>query len=332
MGCGSCGSGSGGCGSGGCGTGGACGTASCPALQVHDWLAHMGLAPPSEDLDVVEVKFKGQRKGFYQNAGMLDVQVGDMVIVEADRGIDLGMVNLTGELVRVRLKTEAEQNSDKLPKVIRPATPDELETYERKHEDEAEASIIGRELVAKMRLKMKISDVEWQFDRNRITFYFTADRRVDFRKLVREMARRFRTRVELRQIGARDEAARIGGIGSCGRELCCSTWMQRFKPVAMHAAKVQDLPLNPVRLSGQCGRLKCCLNYELEQYTGALKRFPRVGRPVQTTRGKGVVQKVDIFREELALRFEGGTSWETFTLEELNAIRVRKDRDTSEHT
>src|SRR5690606_13129762 len=160
--------------------------------------------------------------------------------------------------------------------------------------------------IDRLKLPMKLVDVEWQFDLSKVTFFFTADHRVDFRQLVRDLASRFRTRVELRQIGARDEAGRVGGIGSCGRELCCSTWLQEFKPVSTQAAKIQSLPLNPVRLSGQCGRLKCCLNYELEQYMSALKNFPPVDTRVRTDEGMAIVQKLDIFRDMVWLEFPSG--------------------------
>jgi len=170
-----------------------------------------------------------------------------------------------------------------------------------------------------MNLPMKLVDVEWQFDHKKVTFYFTAEHRVDFRALVRELAKRFRTRVELRQIGARDEAARIGGIGSCGRELCCSTWLQSFQPVSTQSAKIQNLPLNPVRLSGQCGRLKCCLNYELELYMGALKDYPRIDSYVTTKNGKGRVQKINIFKEVVWVQFEDGT-WGECALADLHGV------------
>jgi cell fate regulator YaaT (PSP1 superfamily) len=170
-----------------------------------------------------------------------------------------------------------------------------------------------------MNLPMKLVDVEWQFDHKKVTFYFTAEHRVDFRELVRDLARRFRTRVELRQIGARDEAARIGGIGSCGRELCCSTWLQEFKPVSTQAAKVQNLPLNPVRLSGQCGRLKCCLNYELEQYMSALSAFPEISTPITTEYGRGSIEKLDIFKNIVWILYSDNT-WDSKPLSEVQNL------------
>lgn len=304
MGCGSCGTGGGcgaGCGgNGSCSTGGGCGssrkgTAACPALRVYDWLNDLGIAGPEPTVDVAEIQFKGGRKGFFGNASNFDIHTGDYVIVEADRGVDFGTVHLTGELVRLRLKS-IENQPERFPQVVRKASLADIDVWESIKEKETETFLIGRRAIDKMNLPMKLVDVEWQFDGNKVTFYFTAEHRVDFRRLVRQLASEFKTRVELRQIGARDEAARIGGIGSCGRELCCSTWLQEFKPVSTQAAKAQNLPLNPVKLSGQCGRLKCCLNYELEQYMEALRNFPPIDMEVRTEYGRGIVQKVDIFK------------------------------------
>ena len=302
---------SGGCSSGGCASGGC---QSCPLVHAYDWLADV--QPMGEEVEEVEVVFKGGRKGFYRNTKQLDIQTGDYVIVEADRGIDFGTIHLMGELVRLRMDAKnLEQNS--FPKVVRKVTTQDIQRWERNKSEEAEAFLVGRKIVDRMNLPMKIADVEWQFDHKKVTFYFTADRRIDFRQLVRKMAGEFRTRVELRQIGVRDEAARLGGIGSCGRELCCSTWLQEFKPVTTQAAKVQDLPLNPVRLSGQCGRLKCCLNYELEFYMKALKAFPRIGQKIETPTGNAQVQKMDIFRQTVLLKFEEGQR-ESRSLDEVN--------------
>ncbi len=257
--------------------------------------------------EVIEVAFKGGRTGFFRNPGRLDLVTGDEVIVTADRGIDLGRVNMQGEMVRLRLKSRGLSTADDFPNVIRRASRKDLERWFSNKSRETETFVMGRETVDRMNLPMKIADVEWQFDGKKVTFYFTAERRVDFRQLVRKLAGQFRTRVELRQIGVRDEAARLGGIGSCGRELCCTTWLQEFRPVSTQAAKVQDLPLNPVRLSGQCGRLKCCLNYELEQYMAALKALPKPGTFVQTTEGRGKVVKLDIFKSLVWVQQEGGS-------------------------
>ena len=323
MGCGSCGSG--GCGpgcggNGGCGSkSGRAGTAACPAMHVFDWLNELGVGPASVVYDLVEVTFKGGRKGFYRNANGLELQTGDYVIVTADRGVDLGTVHMTGELVRLRVKSKGLEESATFPDVIRLADLDDIEQSDANREQEAETFLVGRRAIERMNLPMKLVDVEWQFDHSKVTFYFTAEHRVDFRQLVRDLASRFRTRVELRQIGARDEAARLGGIGSCGRELCCSTWLQEFKPVSTQAAKMQNLPLNPVRLSGQCGRLKCCLNYELEQYMQALEEFPPVDTPLKTATGSGVIAKLDIFKRMVWIHYRDGT-WEDKPLDEVRAL------------
>lgn len=291
---------------GGC-CAGSCRTGGCPPGRAFDWLSGLERGEYARDQPAVEVRFKGQRKGYYRNADDIRIAAGDMVVVEADRGVDLGMVSLMGELVRIRIQHSESFQVEQLPRIVRLATDEDMERAEANREQEREAFEVGRRMVEKLELPMNISDVEWQFDRNKVTLFFTAERRVDFRKLVRELAGKFRTRVELRQIGARDEAARLGGLATCGREFCCSTWLPDFAPVAMHAAKVQDLPLNPVRLGGQCGRLKCCLNFELEQYVQALKHLPRVGKSIQTAQGKAQVLKVDIFRSRVTLRYSDGT-------------------------
>ena len=325
MACGSGGCGSGGCGSGGCGSGG-CGSSGeggCPALHVYDWLTDLGVGGAPVVYEIVEVTFKGGRKGFYRNVHGLDLHTGDYVIVEADRGIDFGTVHMVGELVRLRLKSKGLDEQTQCPNIVRPATLEDIERWEANKEKETETFLVGRRAIDRMNLAMKLVDVEWQFDHKKVTFYFTADHRVDFRALVRDLAKRFRTRVELRQIGARDEAARLGGIGSCGRELCCSTWLQSFKPVSTQAAKAQNLPLNPVRLSGQCGRLKCCLNYELELYMRALEAFPGVNTPVVTPKGRGTIQKLDIFKDIVWIQYEDGT-WEDRSLSEIKRLLAEK--------
>ncbi len=323
MACSSCSTGGGGCGAG-CGGNGGCGssrggTAACPSMHAYDWLTDLGIVAAPVVYRLVEVAFKGGRKGVYRNQETIELQTGDFVIVEADRGLDFGSVHLVGEMVRLRMKSKGLDEDQAFPSVMRVATLKDIERWETIREEEAEAFLVSRRTIDSMNLPMKLVDAEWQFDQKKITFYFTADHRVDFRDLVRELARRFRTRVELRQIGARDEAARIGGIGSCGRELCCSTWLQDFKPVSTQAARVQNLPLNPVRLSGQCGRLKCCLNYELEQYMSALQSFPPVETPILTSVGNGVVQKLDIFHDRVWVEHPEGVI-EDLTLDEALAF------------
>jgi len=319
MGCGSGGS----CGSGGC-AGGSCGTGGgCPIPRTLDWLNTVGQDHPQVAFEALEVVFKGGRKAFFRNALQLSVETGDYVIVEADRGHDFGTIHMRGEMVRLRMQAEEVDRDALLPNVIRRATLADIEQWEDLKEEESESFHICRRAIDALELPMKLVDAEWQFDRKKITFYFTADHRVDFRALVRKLARTFKTRVELRQIGARDEAARLGGIGSCGRELCCSTWLQEFAPVSTQAAKLQNLPLNPVRLSGQCGRLKCCLNYELEQYMHELEDYPSVDTPIRTDVGRGTVQKLDIFKERVWIQYDDGT-WDDRALAEVRSILARQ--------
>jgi cell fate regulator YaaT (PSP1 superfamily) len=275
-------------------------------MHVYDWLSDMGIDRPPVDDGVGEVGFKGVRRGFFRNPAGLTVHAGDYVVVEADRGLDFATVHMTGELVELKLRRSDDTDVRSLPKLIRIAEDQDIRQWQKNRDVEGEAIQTCRGMVERLKLQMKVADVEWQFDRKKVTFFFTAERRVDFRQLVRDLAGKFRTRVELRQIGVRDEAARLGGIGSCGRELCCSTWLEDFKPVTTQAAKAQDLPLNPIRLSGQCGRLQCCLNYELEQYMAALDRLPSAGQRVRV-RGKIVrVLKVDIFRDRILVEDPSG--------------------------
>ncbi len=288
-------------------------------MHVFDWLSDIGIDGDPVQYGCVEVAFKGGRKGFYRNERSLDIQTGDHVIVEADRGVDFGRVHMSGELVRLRVKSLGIDRESELPAVVRKASSADVDKWGENRTKEADTFVVGRNAIDRRNMPMKLVDVEWQFDHKKVTFYFTAENRVDFRELVRDLARRFHTRVELRQIGARDEAARIGGIGSCGRELCCSTWLQEFKPVATQAAKVQNLPLNPARLSGQCGRLKCCLNYELEQYMTTLRRFPKLDTPVTTGHGDGRVKKLDIFKDVVWIAHSDGT-WEDKPLEDVRGL------------
>ncbi len=283
----------------------------------------MGIAAPARTFDHVEVQFKGGRKAFYHLPLDVDAITGDLVVVEADRGIDCGHIHLSGEMARLRFKSHVLAEDSRMPNVIRRGTTEDWDRWESNRQEEREAYDVCRHQIEALRLEMKLTDAEWQFDRKKITFFFTAEQRVDFRQLVRDLATQFRTRVELRQIGARDGAARIGGIGSCGRELCCSTWLTEFKPVSTQAARAQHLPLNPTRLSGQCGRLKCCLNYELEQYMRALKEFPRPDTAVTTDNGEGHVRQVDIFKRIVWVEYED-RSWAQFSVEAIQTFLPRR--------
>ncbi|MBN8588568.1 MAG: Signal peptidase-like protein [Rhodothermia bacterium] len=320
MACGSCGTGgceTGGCSSGGCGVKKEAG--SCPSMFAHDWLNVVDLERPGTEFGVYEVLFKAGRRGFYANNNNLDLSIGDPVLVEADRGVDYGTINLTGEMVRLRLKSKKTDPTTAFPAIIRTATLEDIEHAEKRAERESASFTMCRELIDKHELTMRLVDVEWQFDGNKVTFFFTSDKRVDFRKLVRDLAARLSTRIELRQIGARDAAARVGGLGSCGRELCCSTWLQEFKPVSTTAAKFQSLPLNLTRLSGQCGRLKCCLNYELEQYIEALNEYPDIGISFNSPNGRAYITKLDIFKQLVWFELQDG-SFDAMPLTEIRKI------------
>ncbi len=310
----------------GCGSKSRAGTTACPATQAFDWLQDMGISQPTRTFDLVEVQFKGGRKELFKDITQNGVETGDWVIVQAEKGLDLGSVHLSGELVRLRARQQDKGGKQERLNVVRLAHPDEVDRLEKNRRDEGDALYDAKQRVDRHRLEMKMVDAEWQFDRGKLTLYFTSAQRVDFRSLVRELGAQHGTRVELRQIGARDEAARIGGLGSCGRELCCSTWLQEFKPVSTTAARAQHLPLNPTRLSGQCGRLKCCLNYELETYMRAVKGMPSAGTPVETPHGVGQVRQVDIFRAIVWVEYRDKT-WAEFTLDALRPfLRSRRSK------
>jgi cell fate regulator YaaT (PSP1 superfamily) len=260
----------------------------------------------------VEVRFKGTRKGYFVWNDEADpIRVKDAVVVEVERGRDLGRVTAVGDVATKKCDGctscavgEAAEEAPAMKSVVRRATPEDLKTHEeiRLSEEEVRQKVIQR--VRAHELLMKVSDTEWQWDRNKLTIYFTADKRVDFRALVRDLASLFRTRIELRQIGARDEAARLSGVGRCGREYCCSTWLKELSPVNLGLAKDQHLSLNPSQISGGCGRLLCCLKYEHEFYVAARKRFPKEGKTLKTSVGAEKVIAVDIFRERVFLRHD----------------------------
>lgn len=263
-----------------------------------------------------EVVFKSTRKDYFTYQG-LDLVPGDRVVVEADRGEDVGEVSAVGQIAE-RKCSSAGGCGTAVPdrRVVRMANTSDAERLARLRAEEDRVRIQAREVVDRHGLKMKVTDAEWQADRNKLILYFTADRRVDFRQLVRDLARTFRTRIELKQIGVRDEAARLGGIGRCGRELCSSTWLPELKPVSLQLAKDQGLTLNPSQISGLCGRLMCCLMYEHQTYVESRRRFPREGRTLRTTRGQEQVVAVDILREQVTLRDEEGQR-RTLHLDEL---------------
>jgi cell fate regulator YaaT (PSP1 superfamily) len=276
---------------------------------------------------IVEVSFKGNRRNYYA-ADRDDIQISDYVIVEADRGEDLGRVTAAGAIAERKCSGCSTGCAAPVPqlRLVRQASSNEVDRAVQLRADEPRVRRITREKVAHYGLKMKVSEAEWQFDRNKLTIFFTAERRVDFRELVRDLARTFRTRIELKQIGVRDEAALLGGIGRCGRELCCSTWLRELKPVSLQLAKDQRLSLNPAQISGCCGRLMCCLTYEHDAYVQARKRFPREGKALITRSGREKVVSVDIWRERVLLKDEDGNR-RTVALEELKSEVAAAEAD-----
>jgi len=272
-----------------------------------------------DSLDLIEVEFKGSRRAYFYKDKDLQLSTMDYVIVEAEKGFDLGKVYLTGELVHIKRKGQV-LRKDILRKVIRKAETEDLEKMFENRRMEENAFLVCRKKIEKHELLMKLVDVEYQFDRNRVTFYFTSDKRIDFRELVKDLAAEYKTRIELRQIGVRDEAKMIGGISSCGRELCCCTWLNNFKRITTQAAKIQMLQLNPVKLSGQCGRLKCCLMYELDNYIEALRWFPDVESKVNTPKGEAIIEKVDIFKDTLYLHYLQDDTYEKISLHQFNEL------------
>ena len=283
----------------GCNSNGSCGTGgSCNKLNVFDWLGNMSLPDGQEPFDVVEIRFKNSRKDFYRNVNNLTLNVGDVVAVEASPGHDIGVVSITGELVRLQMKKRGVSADNlEIKKIYRKAKQQDIDKWREAQALEVDTMYKARTLALRLGLQMKISDVEYQGDKSKAVFYYTADGRVDFRELIKVLAEEFKVRIEMRQIGARQEAARLGAIGSCGRELCCSTWLSDFRTVSTSAARYQQLSLNPLKLAGQCGKLKCCLNYELDSYLDALKEFPEIdNKKLATEKGYAFHQKTDIFK------------------------------------
>lgn len=327
MSCSSCSSGSSGS-PRGCKNNGSCGTDSCTKLAVFDWLENMHLAEGEEAFPFVEVQFKNSRKAFYRFPEEIHTQAGTLVITKAEKGYDLGRVSLAGPLVRMQMKRKKiKPNNESIGMILRPASNQEIKRWQELREKESEVQREARKLALALNLNMKISDVEYQADGKKATFYYTADDRVDFRQLIKDMARAFSIRIEMRQIGLRLEASRLGGIGSCGRELCCSTWLTDFRAVSSGAARYQQLSLNPQKLAGQCGRLKCCLNYELEAYRAEVKKFPKRQIKLQTEKGIGVFQKMDIFKGVMWYAYKNEwMTWHKLKVEAVHEI-IEKNKN-----
>ena len=291
----------------GCKSNGNCGVNGCGQLDVFDWLSDVQLPNGQQPFDIVEVRFKSTRKAFFRNLKNIPLSMGDVVAVEASPGYDVGVVAATGELVRLQMnKKGVKHDNYELKKILRKAKQEDIDSWQQAREMEKQAMYTSRALAEKLNLVMKISDVEYQGDKTKATFFYTADERVDFRELIKHMADEFKVRIEMRQIGSRQEAGRLGGIGSCGRELCCSTWLSDFRSVSTNAARYQQLSLNPQKLAGQCGKLKCCLNYELDMYMEALKSFPENNVKLQTKKGNASHFKTDIFRKTVWYLYDSG--------------------------
>ncbi|WP_372751587.1 stage 0 sporulation family protein [Labilibaculum sp.] len=288
-------------------------------LDVYDWLSDV----PESVLcpDIVEVKFKNTRKGFYANTNQLRLKRGDVVALEASPGHDIGIVTLTGDLVFEQMrKQKLNPKTYEAKKIYRKAKPVDVEKWHDAIALEHKTMIKARQLSAQLNLNMKIGDVEYQGDKTKAIFYYIADDRVDFRQLIKVLAEQFKIRIEMRQIGARQEAGRIGGIGPCGRELCCSTWITNFVSVTTNAARYQEISLNPQKLAGQCGKLKCCLNFELDCYIDAQKDFPNTNIPLETVDGTAYHQKTDIFKRMMWYSFD---KYNTINMVQLSVDTVK---------
>ena len=314
----------------GCNNNGTCGTDSCNKLSVFDWLSNMTLPGGQEPFDAAEIRFKNGRKEFFRNTEKLTLAIGDIVATEASPGHDIGIVTLTGELVKIQMKKKGENPDKELAKIYRKASQRDIDIWTEARNKEEAVRMRAREIAIDLKLEMKISDVEFQGDGSKATFYYTANDRVDFRQLIKEFAQECKIRIEMKQVGFRQEAARLGGIGSCGRELCCSTWLTDFRSVNTSAARYQQLSLNPQKLAGQCGKLKCCLNYELDTYLDALKDFPDMDTKLYTEKGDAYCQKVDIFKEIMWFAYANAPAqWLVLPVEkvkEIVAINKKKER------
>ena len=321
MGCTSCGTGK----PNGCKSNGGCSSGGCNRLNVYDWLADLPIDNPEDYCKIVEVSFnQGSRKDYYKNNTGNYFSKGDIVAVEGISGFDVGTVNLSGELVRFQLKKKRlDEHTSEFKKILRLATDNDIAKWKETKLRERQVLIRSRAIARQLNLNLKMSEVEIQADARKATFYYIADERVDFRELIRLYANEFKVKVEMKQIGARQEAGKIGGIGSCGRELCCSTWLTDFKSVNTNAARYQNLSINQTKLSGQCGRLKCCLNYELDTYLDALQYFPDDADVIEVAKGKGFLVKKDIFRNLMWYTMSESTKHYPLSIETVKTIKAQ---------
>lgn len=311
----------------GCKNNGGCLTGGCNKLNVFDWLSNMDM-PVGDRFNILEIRFKNGRKDFFRNTENLGLTTGDAVVVDVPNGHHIGYVSLQGELVRLQMRKKNVLNDENVRAIYRVASQKDLEKYETVQNRENPALYRTREIIHDVKLEMKLTDVEFQADNAKAIFYYSAEERVDFRELIKILAVEFNIRVEMRQISLRQEAGRIGGIGSCGRELCCSTWLTDFKSVSTSAARYQNLSLNPSKLSGQCGRLKCCLNYELETYMEALEDIPKVDQPLMTEKGEARLQKTDIFKKVMWFGYQDDNNWYAVDVKRVKEIQELNEKGT----
>ncbi len=306
----------------GCKNNGTCSSGGCNKLEVFDWLANISLPEGQSAFELVEVRFKNARKAFYRNSDHISLQTGDVVAVDTSPGWDIGVVSALGELARIQVKKKAPNlKTMECKKILHIANQEEIDKWIKGRGLERDLLTQSRTFAQNLRLDMKISDVEYQADLSKATFYYTAEGRIDFRQLIKDMADRFKVRVEMRQIGSRQEASRLGGIGSCGRELCCSTWLTDFRSVSTSAARYQQLSLNPQKLAGQCGKLKCCLNYELDMYLDAIKSMPKVDGKLHTEKGDAIHMKTDVFKRIIWYAYKGETGMVALSPERVAEIK-----------
>lgn len=320
MGCGNCGTGANGK-PAGCKGNGGCSTGGCNRLNVYDWLSTLPLYDSAKPYLVIEVSFnKGSRKEFYKNNTHHIPEKGQWITVEGVGGFDIGQVSLTGELVKLQMKKYGAKEGEITKRMHRMATDEDLDIFRKNKDREPELLIRSRAIARSLKLDMKLCEVEIQADGKKATFFYTADQRVDFRELIKVYASEFKVKVEMKQIGARQESGKVGGIGSCGRELCCSTWLTDFKSVNTSAARYQNLSINQAKLSGQCGRLKCCLNYELDTYLDALTVFPENADSIETVKGRATLQKRDIFKNLMWYSYSDSSKQYPLSIERVKEI------------
>ncbi len=312
------------CGTGkpnGCKSNGGCSTGGCNRMNVFDWLANLPFNDPESNCRIIEVSFnQGSRKDFYRNSSLQLFEKGEMVAVEGVSGFDVGTVSLTGELVRIQLKKHSIKEESEFKKVLRRANEHDISKLKETKAREHDVLIRSRAIARQLKVDLKMAEVEIQADNRKATFFYIADDRVDFRELIKVYASEFKVKVEMKQIGARQEAGKVGGIGSCGRELCCSTWLTDFKSVNTNAARYQNLSINQTKLSGQCGRLKCCLNYELDTYLDALQHFPDDADTIELARGRAFLVKKDIFRNLMWYSVQDSTRHYPLSIENVKKI------------